>query len=75
MENTATGGGGYWNYEVMLCSACKPEGKWHNEFGRAFFPKDMYKTNRTGNLEHKESGELARISEGSKTEINPNNNG
>ncbi len=51
----------------LLCSGCAPSkfddgkdsglGKWHGEFNRTFLPLGMFKTNRVGNLEHKETGE------------------
>jgi hypothetical protein len=50
-----------------LCSACGPthysdgtkssrSGRWHGAFARVFLPMGMFKTNRSGNLEHIESG-------------------
>lgn len=51
---------------MLLCSDCGPTqyrdgketefGKWHNKFDRTFLPKGMFKTNREGNLEHRETG-------------------
>jgi hypothetical protein len=50
-----------------LCSACGPVafasgeptrlGRWHGRFERVFLPKDMFRTNHEGNLEHIETGE------------------
>lgn len=53
-ENTATGC--YWGREKKLCSFCG-DGEWHGKFKRKFLPKGLFKTNRVGNLEHKETGE------------------
>lgn len=49
-----------------LCSACGPVlyagqgptkyGVWHGQFSRAFLPMGMFKTNRSGDLEHIETG-------------------
>lgn len=52
---------------LLLCSACGPAyyskgsknkygGKWHNKFERVFLPLGMFKTTKSGNLEHIESG-------------------
>lgn len=65
-----------------LCSVCAPQqyadgsdnedmnGKWHGRFDRKFFEKGMYVTNKKGNLEHRETGELATLSKGADEEIN-----
>jgi len=52
--------------EMALCSVCMPTkyadgkptkgGKWHGKFPRRLLPKGMFKTNKVGNLEHKETG-------------------
>lgn len=40
-----------------LCSVCDTRiGEWHNRFPRMFLPKDEFKTNGEGNLEHIETG-------------------
>jgi hypothetical protein len=49
-----------------LCSACAPVkysdgtptmfGKWHNIFKRTYLPMGKFRTNKVGNLEHKETG-------------------
>lgn len=49
-----------------ICSACAPKklsdgtaselGKWHGKFEWVFLPMGMFKTNKIGNLEHKETG-------------------
>lgn len=52
---------------MHLCSACRPTryadgkpvedaGKWHGQFERVFLPKGEFRTNRQGNLEHKQTG-------------------
>jgi hypothetical protein len=51
---------------MHLCSACMPQrysdgtekrfGGWHGEFDRVFLPKNMFRTNARGNLEHIETG-------------------
>lgn len=61
-----------WSYAperqgLRLCSACRPThyrdgsptgmGQWHDEFSRVFLPKDMFHTNRVGNLAHNETGD------------------
>jgi len=60
-----------WSYAperegLRLCCACGPAmyedgtpsgyGKWHNIFPRMYLPKGKFKTNRSGNLEHIETG-------------------
>ena len=76
LENTACGS--YWGKDEALCSACAEPtgtgkyaefGKWHGRFDRKYFSKGMYITNDEGNLEHKETGELAQFSNGSDKEL------
>jgi len=50
----------------LLCSACGPTkygngeptdfGEWHGRFDRVYLPMGEFRTNRKGNLEHKQSG-------------------
>ncbi len=52
----------------MLCCACGPTlysdgvvskyGVWHGNHERVFFEKGKYFTNKEGNVEHKETGEV-----------------
>lgn len=59
MDNTASAKG-YWmrvsETKTELCTECE-SGKWHDEFRKIFLPKDMFITNREGNLEHKINGD------------------
>lgn len=55
-ENTALGS--YWNRAEKLCSECAT-GEWHGKFPKVILPIGMYVTNKEGNLQHKETGELA----------------
>lgn len=46
-----------WTYpKPRVCSACAPNGKWHDRFPRKFLPKGEFFTNKVGNLEHRETG-------------------
>lgn len=52
---------------MQLCSACSPtnysdgkscskSGRWHEQFERVYLPQGEFFTNKTGNLEHRETG-------------------
>ena len=67
IENTACCGYWYRSFSksnpksLKWCSFCDPDIKaWHFKFSRRFLPKDMFYTNREGNLSHKENHNDAR---------------
>jgi hypothetical protein len=44
--------------QSALCSACDPDiRKWAGRFERVFLPMGMFKTDKQGNLAHKETGD------------------
>ena len=68
------------NLGKELCAVCAPteypngdktafKNVWHDRFLRRFFEKGMYITNGEGNLIHRSTGVIARLGNGSETEI------